>query len=1589
MIHPFQTDQGTSQRQRLTENLLSGPAQIDPRSLAELLVYFEKLSRNVNYYDENLTISNWQPFFRKSLPFTIATIVKFDREADQNKLAAFRNKFERKPSPEGLQLLLNYTNNNLIKKIKSWHKLIEDGGIKKTDSIGNEISESGIPFQAAFDKIIKDKLSGPVKEFIKYANTSTKWYCTRNFNFNSLLDNQVWLLTNKDLVTIDVEFINTGTTRRKRLIALYNKVSQLVQSFLDVIRLLSVAAEMSMEQSLIPLKEEFQERHPPHLAIIFAFIKLFQHLQEDLNKQTRRHLDFFYKEVLKLKPVEATPDKVNLVFEIQKQLDQYLLKKGLLLKDGKDNNKAEVYFATDDEIVVNKTQVVDQRTLFLNNQVVKRHVSSDCEEMAVAEGVYMAPDATKANGIDKEFTDDLPSRATLGNKWSKYIDPENKFTYPYPNARLGFILASPVLLLNEGTRTITITLHCELEHDYCKSLLPQIGILNPCCDNPAPPSGIPTIKNNDYPPFLESDKLLADVSAVLNKTYYYISRELIAKAVKKGISKDLQEKLNRLLIIKHIREANNPPSDTDILDPNLCFCSWEEKLYEITLPAIAEFSKGFEQIFTPGEREILKDFFKPRKALNVLFSGDKEWIAAKPPEPGPLEILIFSTAPLVGNLSFTLIIKAKLLPDQPAVTFYNAENLKEDFNTTLPLVKIELDDKIKLVVPTDSCKGSSKACCEKEISGDTREVSLYHFFRNVKLLPATKIDVQVCGLKNLIVQNDENVENVNSLVHPFGARPEVGANFYIGSQEIFSKNWQQIWVNAEWKDKPDLEINYKFYDYGAFEDGTFKITDSSFLRTHAVLENGVWKTENPTPSPFTRRLFNDPTTTVGPMPICGHVAPAINDKDNIDQYHFQRNVLPFDFINTIYEKRDAYSKPLTPLNITSDYGFLRLTLEGVGFQHNRYAFVVARHMMVLSNLVDPTSIPEIIKQLGEAKDIISVIINKINSIPTNLGTIQTKITTALAHIGVPPSPTSLFQQLAKINALLTTLGPGDINSAKAIANLLVTSVGNPLVTALNNIKSEKDAINDIINLNPGINFVFANYNSFGLNRLAQELQLRLLFIDSKIKGDPDLKYGLPKEPYTPAIKELSVDYEAIADINDIKLIHLYPFKDTYKPESLSQQPMLFPTFCDEGNFFIGLKDLVPGSNVNILFQLAEATADSESEREDLMWYYLENNAWKLLRTGFEVLDDDTNGLTTSGIIKFSLPANMTSDNSILPKGLHWIKASIPAKSKSVSEIFGIHTQAIKATFTNDVNNDKLRLSKSLPAGSVAKLKDADSSVKKITQPYDSFGGREPEEEKHFYIRTHELLRHKNRAIQKFDYERLTLEAFPQIYKVKCINHSYALDANKYFNDFPMAPGYVLIAVIPDLNILKAAKSFEPKVPVSMLEDIAETLKKVTSPFVRLWIKNPRYEKVNFCLRIKLLPEKDEVYYKEKVKQDIREFLAPWAIGEYSKLTFGQPISRSDIIQFLESRDYLDYIIDLRMIHADKGMDIKLPVGEEQEIVPITPRSILIAGSIDVCIDAKDCETWCKCNDAVDNKLSTCCDHEKIPVMEYCSDQIKS
>ncbi|HXS56364.1 MAG TPA: hypothetical protein VN726_09580 [Hanamia sp.] len=1541
LIHPFQNDPGTSQSDRVMDDLLAGAAKIDARTLADLLDYFTQMSRHINFYDTKLTVSDWQPFFQKSIPFALTAVIKTPLTALEENFYLYNSLFIKKPSSTALQLHAYFIFYRFVNKINTWHLAVKD---------------SGLPIESFLEILIKDKLQQPLKLFIGFTNAAVKWYGIKKIDFSKLGDNPVWNLGATDLYTIDNSF-KTGTySKFQQRNNLFQKFKTIATPFFNAIKIISAEAEKNLEPSLLPLKEELQKTHPPHLALLFAFLNMFRQLQNDLNGFTRKHLDFFYKDVLQIKSRDAIADKTHIVFEIQKQLEKYLLKKGLLVKDGKDSNKQEILFSLDDDIVVNKTEVAETKTLFLNNQ--------SAFLQTYVEGVYIANDATKADGIDKDFKDDQPKNfATLGAKLSKYSDPETKIIQPYANARIGFILASPVLYLKEGTRTITMSIACQLNDSICSDIGNDVITASKnCCDDPASGGSPGPVPENQYPDYLNSQTIFTQIQTNISKQYIYLNETIFKQAISKGLSEDLIQMFRDKFL-----------KDVVVLKP--CYC--DIPVYKIESSVVVDDWNAFiiAHIIDPGVQKLINEIFIPESILNLFFSGDKDWL-----QPATNNITMSNLVTNSTGGTFVLTVNATINPDQPAVTFYNKNALKEDFDTTQPLVKIELNGRLKFdwtitkLLPNPNqerpCCDQDESCCLfKDASNLPQTISYYQFFRNITVLKNigsdnTRIDVQVCGLKNFIVQNDESLQDVNGPVYFFGTRPVVrnfdiytlpivhdtansGPSFYLGSKEVFCKNWKSVRINLNWKDKPnDFREYYKGY---VVEDPNatpqvFGLDANHFLIKISSLEDGVWKDE----AGF-RKLFDDvPPDSLPLLPpninSCEHKNP---DGENIYSQAILVLSTDFGFANQPF----YISEPdFTKFDVSTRNGFIKINLRDQDFLHKDYAFVLSRQMMALGRYPDALLEGAVYKVDGdtvivfrstgktivELKDDVNATKDKAQLSSNKADSLNTTFDNAISWATHPP---------------LTSIDDGDRDTLIPLVHDN-ESLANDTLTQASATKSKLGDLQQLLNI---------------FDVLTGEIVKPLTVL-------------IPNEPWTPIISNMSLDYTATATIEDIDLIHLYPFAGTYSHEQIKLQPTLFPTFCDEGTLFLGLKNLVPGNNLNLLFELSEATSDSESQKEPVQWHYLDSNVWKPLRSGFEVLDDASENLTTSGIIKFAMPANMTSDNTIMPDSLYWIKASVAQNSKAVSETTAIFPQAIQVTFTNDPANDKLRLSQPLVAGSISKLEVADANVKSVQQPYDSFGGEIPEIQQQFYVRVSEELRHKERAIQKFDYERLALQEFPQLFKVKCISHSFALDAHLYKNDFPYAPGYIILAVIPDLNKLKAGNSFQPKVPVSILEKIETYIRNRTSPFVRFRAMNPRYEEINFCLRVNLLPGKDENFYKEQLKEDLKELLAPWAVGKYDKLTFGQCVYRSDIIRFLEQTDYVDFITDFQMAKASQT-----PNPDNAKICPDTPRSILIAGNIEVCINQPRCDEWMMCYDNNQNKTD-CCTTELIPVANYCIDK---
>ena len=459
--------------------------------------------------------------------------------------------------------------------------------------------------------------------------------------------------------------------------------------------------------------------------------------------------------------------------------------------------------------------------------------------------------------------------------------------------------------------------------------------------------------------------------------------------------------------------------------------------------------------------------------------------------------------------------------------------------------------------------------------------------------------------------------------------------------------------------------------------------------------------------------------------------------------------------------------------------------------------------------------------------------------------------------------------------------------------------------------------------------------------------------------DPETGFAadpkLPNEPYTPTLKDVSLSYESSQTIwpsyksksetkteSHEQFFHVGVFGVSEKLRgSVKEIPYLFPHYKDEGTLCIGLENFESGQTLSLLFQVAEGSADPDLEPQPIHWHYLAGNQWVQFNP-FDILSDSTSGLLTSGIIKFSVPKQATKTHTLMPSGKHWLKATVASMSDAVSDLIQITAQAITATF-KDMDNDPSHLEQALPAGTIAKLKQADSAISSIEQPFSSFGGAVKEKENDFYTRVSERLRHKNRAITLYDYERLVLEAFPSVYKVKCLNHTrYSGSLSDYSE---LAPGHVTLIVISNVQNKNAVDPLRPKTSLIKLTQIQDYLMKLNSSSVDLHVKNPVYEEIEVSLNVKFYSGFDNGFYGKQLEDDIKSFLSPWAYESSSDLELGGKVHKSVILNYVEERNYVDFLTCFEMWHIIKDPATDMVISRTRVDEAEAGTSVSILGSI--------------------------------------------
>lgn len=506
----------------------------------------------------------------------------------------------------------------------------------------------------------------------------------------------------------------------------------------------------------------------------------------------------------------------------------------------------------------------------------------------------------------------------------------------------------------------------------------------------------------------------------------------------------------------------------------------------------------------------------------------------------------------------------------------------------------------------------------------------------------------------------------------------------------------------------------------------------------------------------------------------------------------------------------------------------------------------------------------------------------------------------------------LFSSVKDPECNITRLSPFHTTQPLAIERLNLT----PPHTRPQTLLLTPDTLTGFLRLeltHPAMGFGHTAYHKLMTQRLIENAHRK-----------PSEQLPLPPAPYTPLLCSVSIDYQAgdhiVFDTESSQLHHTVGYRITPFGHKSIVGPVGGMALLDQENIgcflCFGCSDLTT-SWLTLHVQINEYSIDPDEQFPRPVWQYLSDNVWHTFQER-QVVRDNTDGLTKSGVLTLQLPSHLSTHHTALEDGLIWVRAAFPETLSALPELVGVYTHAVEAYRVISPQASLSALGE-LPAKSIQGLVHSNTDVEAVHQPFSTAGGRAAESSAAFYTRVSERLRHKGRALSAWDYERLVLEEFPDLLQVKCINHTCLENPNR------AAPGKVVIVIVDRHKALErqADESRMPRASKHRLRAVADYLRDKTSPFVSFEVINPVYEEVKVNLEVKLCQGYERGLCLSSLQASLQAVLSPWVFeASQRSIHIGRGVSASQLIDRINQHEYVEGIVSFSVLHYTARSDVR-------------------------------------------------------------------
>ena len=293
----------TSQDDRWLAALAPGYAQVDGRSLYQLLEFPVPFGRLINFFDLNDAVDgDWAAFFVPDPTIILASIIALDLtriETDYFQLE--RRTLEARRFDRKFELFCGLfdTIMRIARRVNLWL----EGTEPKPPSATRPPSATMQRLHQQIAAMIERDLGPALRRLVAYAEGA---------GLPHALGRRVPLDTDGFLPIWDLrcdcpdDSIYRGGSRGRKIEHACPYIDAILLEFLEAIAQLQASAPGQFEASL------HTQDHRPHIALYIAFAQLFGNAQRSLNTMSERYVHFYYHDILREDDRAAVLDSVYL-----------------------------------------------------------------------------------------------------------------------------------------------------------------------------------------------------------------------------------------------------------------------------------------------------------------------------------------------------------------------------------------------------------------------------------------------------------------------------------------------------------------------------------------------------------------------------------------------------------------------------------------------------------------------------------------------------------------------------------------------------------------------------------------------------------------------------------------------------------------------------------------------------------------------------------------------------------------------------------------------------------------------------------------------------------------------------------------------------------------------------------------------------------------------------------------------------------------------------------------------------------------------------------------------------------------------------